>query len=368
VIVVGAGPAGCAAALELARGGIETLVLERYRLPRPKACAGGLSPWTLKLLDRMGLGQRVRDEAHPVRGATLWTHHGVPLRLRGSLEAAVLPRERFDWMLAQAARRAGAEVREQVQVRRLRHGLRGQALGVETAAGAELSADAVLLAAGSRSHFVRARRGSASFFGLLERFEVAGEAPAGMDLYLDREVQPHYGWLFPEGGRQVNVGLCCQVAKRQGDGRGPGNPLRLLEQLKARHLSRLLEGGRRLGRATGHPIHARWQPQRLVQTNVLRAGEAAGLVDPLTGEGIHHALLSGSLAGRALRRALGGGGDPDWRALGRYRSAVTRALLPLMALSQGAVWAGRTPAFPLALSVLGLGPLRRAGEALFSLV
>src|SRR3954470_16466837 len=99
IIVIGAGPAGSAAAMGLTSAGIECLLLERKELPRTKACGSGLSPWTLKFLDRLGVGEQVRRRAFRIDGAIIAGVDGRGVELRGDHETAVLLRSEFDQLL-----------------------------------------------------------------------------------------------------------------------------------------------------------------------------------------------------------------------------------------------------------------------------
>lgn len=356
VIIVGAGPAGATAALTLARGrgGIETLLLERRALPRPKTCAGGLSPWTLALLGRLGLRERVEAEAHAIRGALLFNRHGEAVALRGRHRAAVLPRARFDALLVEEACRAGATLREGARVRALLLE-RGRARGVVLEGGETLEADAVVLATGAAPLGRAARREEERFFGILARYEGMRGVADELELYLEEEIRPHYAWVFPEGEERANVGLCFRRGAR-----GPSAHL-LFETFLERRLAGRLRDATRVGRVVAQPIDASvWpRPERLAAPGLLRVGEAAGLVDAVSGEGIYHALESGLLAAASL---LEGGSAPE----ARYARAVQRALGPRLALGGALDLVGRTPLFPLVGGLIGVAPVRRAFESLFA--
>ncbi len=356
VIIVGAGPAGCITALCLARSRrVEAILVERRALPRPKTCAGGLSPWTLTLLAELGLRERVEPEGHPIRGATLANRRGEAVRLRGRHRAVVLPRSRFDAILAEEAVRAGATLREGERVRGLLRA-RGRAVGVVTDAG-ELEADAVVIATGAaplepRPH---AAPREERFFGILARYEGLAGIDDELELYLEEEIRPHYAWVFPEGPSRANVGLCYRRSA------GGASARELLDTFLARRLAERLRGASLVGRVVAHPIQATlWpRPEQLAAPGLLRVGEAGELVDAISGEGIYHALASGQLAAANL---LEGGSAPE----ARYARAVQRALGPRLALGAALSVLGRSPLFPVVGGLLGVSPVRRAVEELFA--
>src|SRR5690606_11232550 len=119
-VVIGAGPAGAAAAMRLAGSKqVECLVLERKTLPRTKACGSGLSPWTLRYLDLLGVGDLVRRRAFRIDGAIIAGSNGEGIELRGDHETAILLRSSFDELLIREAERRGAKLYEDTRVRHI---------------------------------------------------------------------------------------------------------------------------------------------------------------------------------------------------------------------------------------------------------
>jgi len=96
VLVVGAGPGGAVAARELALRGRHVALLEAKRLPRPKTCAGGISPWPVPALRRLGLWDRIAAEAYEIRGIRLGAPSGRETQWVGAASAVVLDRSRLD--------------------------------------------------------------------------------------------------------------------------------------------------------------------------------------------------------------------------------------------------------------------------------
>ncbi len=310
VVVVGAGPAGTAAAMEVAAQGVECILLERKTIPRTKACGSGLSPWTLRLLDDMGVGQSVRKLAFRIDGAIIAGVEGEGLELRGDHETAVLRRAEFDELLALEARRRGADVRDGISVTGLeRHrGDRSSSTAIHTTDGT-VEADLVIDAAGatgrldryldeteasapSRAPTKETAADRMTLHTIMGWYEGVSGCSDVVELFFDRELRPHYAWIFPETERRVNIGLCFKPTPD-----GP-NARDHFESFIERRLSDRLRGADALGRWIGHPVRVSSSARDLVADGMLRAGEAGWLADCATAEGIYHALVSGRIAGR----------------------------------------------------------------------
>lgn len=305
VVVVGAGPAGSSAARIAAARGRSVLLLDAARFPRYKTCGGGLIGVSLALLPPSTLAaveRRVATASFSLRG-------GSVRRVRSTRPfLALARREVLDQALVDAAVEAGATFRDHTRVTRLEEDADGVVL---TTAGGSIRADVVVGADGSagivgRHVGVRIAR---SDLGL--EVELAG---VGHDwanrVHLDwgRDAGS-YGWVFPKDDR-----LTVGVIQRKGEGAATRE-----------YLARLLDG---LGLADRERMHdsghlTRWrEPGSPVRRGrVLTAGDAAGLLEPWTREGISFALRSGLAAGVA---AAGG----DEQSLAEYERYVQEALEP----------------------------------------
>jgi flavin-dependent dehydrogenase len=305
---------------------LECVLLERKRLPRTKACGSGLSPWTLKFLDRLGVGDQVRRRAFRIDGAVIAGSDGQGVELRGDHETAVLVRSEFDELLAREAERRGAKLLDGCAVKRIeRH---NGSVVVTTSAGV-FEADAVVDCTGAAGGFDKARRGSAERSGettlhtIMAWFEGMEGCSDVVELFFDRELKPHYGWVFPESARRVNVGLCFKPDPAQPNAR------QHFEAFLERRLAGRLRHAQQLGKWIGHPVNVSAVPRKLASDGVLRAGEAGWLADFATAEGIYHALVSGQLAGKHLAGLESGRYGPDLDG-NRYQLEVTKALAARM--------------------------------------
>ncbi|MEM9193959.1 MAG: NAD(P)/FAD-dependent oxidoreductase [Myxococcota bacterium] len=351
VVVAGAGPAGSAAAMGLRREGIETILVDRRPFPRTKVCGSGLSPWTLDLLDELGVGAKVRSRAFRIDGAIIAGVEGDGIELRGDHETAILLREEFDELLMNEARARGAEFREGVRVRGAVYD--GERLvGVETADGV-IEADGLIDCTGATGKLASTHhRSGRTLHTILGWFEGVANTQDVVELYFDPTVKPHYGWVFPETAERVNIGLVYEPTE---DG------LNARERFSAfveRRLSRRIRGAQQLGKLMGHPAHVSSFPRGLVRDGVLVAGEAGRLVDAATAEGIYHGLVSGTAAGRLLGQLLGEGEAPTAAKLAPYQRIVQQKLAVRMMLGRSLMTALRSPVLDLALRLGDSRPVR----------
>lgn len=294
VAVIGAGPAGATLARLLASAGAEVVLVERERLPRYKPCGGGLTQRSIRLLP---------DEARAL--VRVWSpgadvvYRGYRVHLQSPRPAVgLVMRDELDACLTRLAVRAGAELRDGSPVTGARMLSDGD--GIEVMAGGQpLRCRYLACADGATGPFsgpLGAAVGlpvCAPRIGALEwELEDAGSG-WGSHLRGDFDViAGGYGWVFPKGGI-LSVGVATW---RTGVG---GSALRAA--LDA-YLIRLGLHHRPVLRRHGHaiPIGGRLSSERLVASAALRVGDAAGLADPLFGEGIAHALQSAHLAARPL--------------------------------------------------------------------
>lgn len=298
--VIGAGPAGAAAAITAARGGARVLVVDQAAYGRDKVCGDGLTPRAVAALDELGVSL---DQAHLIDGLRMiagrrerelaWPGGG-----RFPAHGAVWPRRRLDAALIDAAAEAGAELRWETAGEPVLDES-GAVVGIR-AGDREVRADLVVVAAGAPGRVARmlgAERVADEPFGLAIRAYV--ESPRHADRHLEAcltlrdergTAVPGYGWMFPAGDGTVNIGV---------------GALSTMKSFKKLNLNTLLDSYRALVADSWEvgPYLERPRAWRLPMSTQRRhgagwvaIGDAAGLVNPMNGEGIDYGLESGMLA------------------------------------------------------------------------
>ncbi|MCF2530567.1 geranylgeranyl reductase family protein [Yinghuangia soli] len=317
VVVVGAGPAGATAALAAAEAGRSVLLVEKAVLPRYKTCGGGIIGPSADALPRdfrPPLKGYVHTVDFTVRGR--W-HRSRQLRSRAPLFALV-NRPEFDAALVGAARAAGAEIRQDTTVQRIDQDADTAVLTL--ADGSTLRARALVGADGS------AGRSSAYVGVSFAQVDLGLEA----EIPVPREVADHwrgrvlidwgpvpgsYAWVFPKDD-VLTVGVICA--------RGNGEATRayLRDFIASQALS-----GFRPHLTSGHLTRCRTDESPLARGRVLVAGDAAGLLEPWTREGISFALRSGRAAGESAARIAAAATDADVKeAAEAYRTRIESTL------------------------------------------
>jgi menaquinone-9 beta-reductase len=333
VLIVGAGPAGSAAAITLRRAGRSVTVIDKASFPRDKCCGDGLTTGALRELESLGFSPSSVPSWQPVESAWVRSPKGFevefPFPTRDGLFGAVAPRSEFDHAMMRLARDHGATVRENTAL---------QSIDVTSATA---DSDAVSVTVNGldepiRARFVIAADGMWSptrkllglhtpgYLGEWHAFRqyftnVTGPAAERLYVWFEPDLLPGYAWSFPLPGGRANVGFGVE---RDGYRRIQAMADVWQDLLTRPHVADAL-GSRAVGidRHTAWPIPARVDRVALGSGRVVFVGDAAAVTDVMTGEGIGQALLTGRVAAEQIMA----GSAATLQA--RYRSAVHHHLL-----------------------------------------
>jgi menaquinone-9 beta-reductase len=315
VAIVGAGPAGLAAAIRLGQlGAHHFVIVDRQTFPRDKTCGGAITPAGIRVLKSLGVYTAIAAHSHPVGNLRFKFHGNREINLRS--EVLVCPRRVLDQVLLKRAVELGGIFVPNFQVNYLL--LRGDRVcGIHAADGREIHARQTVVANGSRSHFVPERGRHGTIRTIMGWWETDRSKCDHLEFVFDRTLKPYYGWRFPEGPTRINIGICYE------DGNDRKNARNLLSSFLKRHYSDVLMSGRQVGNYKGQPISSSFRAVALTSPGRIVVGEAGGMVDPASGEGIYHALCSGVLAGQALCQILTHGVVSS-HAFERYETACRK--------------------------------------------
>jgi geranylgeranyl reductase family protein len=303
VIIVGAGPAGCAAARSLTKAELSVGLFDKALFPRDKTCGDALIPDAFHALEKLGLIGRVAEISYPTHGMRLISCNGSDVLIRA--HSACMPRLKLDELLLNGAVEGGAKFLPGHDFTGVLDE-DGKIYRVEFNAGAKVAsarARWVLLATGAHpAPIARA--------GLLQRAEcrsfavrqyVRNERLAKdfneLVFAFDTTVKGGYGWIFPGPDAVFNIGIGFF-----GSAHKHNNPRRHYEQFIAKLplAQELMRDGEIVSALKGAPLRTGLTGTRVANGGLLGIGECIGSTFPLTGEGIGKAMETGILAAEAI--------------------------------------------------------------------
>lgn len=312
VIIVGAGPAGATLGYELSRKGLDVLIVEKDRLPRYKTCAGGVTVRAANLLD---------VDISPV---TCHIVYGVRVTYKNNREFTkwydkplinMVMRDEFDYLLIQRAKAAGAEVVDTQRV----YNTQTTAEGVEVITDQDVFKAKILVGAdGARSTVAKnlgLMNGSELGIGMEAEIPVSKDGLSKWDSLMGLDlgrIRGGYGWVFPKKDHlSIGVGGSLRQAKKL---KPCYQKLLASQNLENNEIIRL--------RSSFLPVRRNGSPIQLNRS--LLIGDAAGLLDPLTGEGICNAIRSAQIAAPVIIQSLQAGTTD----LTGYQDVIDRELMP----------------------------------------
>lgn len=363
VLIAGAGPAGCAAAITLARAGRRVLLIDQHDFPRDKICGDGLIPDSMQALQTLGVLETVRRAATPVKGLACHGPRGGTLYIPGDL--AVLPRKVLDACLFEQALAMGATTltgtRYIEPIRDDGGRITGAHVNVD-GTPRQINADWTILATGatvsalqSADHCTRALPSAMALRAYVRNpgfLDDEDKPIEHLHISWHKSYAPGYGWIFPcpDGVYNIGVGL---YGMHEGGWRAKLAALTGLGELKPKKLNlaelfrqftdhnpmarRLIQTGTMIGEIKGAPLRCSLEGAKPASAGLLVTGEAMGSTYALTGEGIGKAMETGILSAQAILE------HSDVHAVCQAYENMLKALAPKFAIYQQANKINRAP-------------------------
>ncbi|NOZ74446.1 MAG: geranylgeranyl reductase family protein [FCB group bacterium] len=311
VIIVGAGPAGTAAAIVLARTGKSVLIVDSAPFPREKACGDGILPEAASILAELDVLPKVLSgPCQTIAHITVHAPSGTSLKVTIKPQSPdhrflMISRFDFDNILLQKALDCGATfLRDRVTtllrnsdvvsgVRVQNHG-KSKSIYAKTVIGADGSSSVV-------RRNITGKRPPVDSIAIRAYLEPYQYPVDSAEFFFTPDLFPGYAWVFPLSATRANIGLGLDLARYRKT--APGLKTLLQSFLLQPDVSGLVKSEARIvSRKSGAYWFIVKHPSPVAYPGVLLTGDAAGFMDPLSGEGIRNALLSGKIAGEVINQ------------------------------------------------------------------
>ncbi len=324
VVILGAGPAGTAAAAHLGTLGVRRVTLvDRHDFPRDKTCGSGISPKGIQVLKELGVWADVEEHAYPIVGMRLVTPGGrESWQSAGEVAQAVVCHRRIldHVLLKRALSRGVTFVPHFDATETIEEG--GRVRGIRARDGREIRARYVLIAGGSHCRVglpeVRPRRVIQAIMGWWDDVPFR---PNHLEMIFDRMIEPYYGWLFPEDERRVNIGITYEDSPDKSQKK---NARELFARFLEKHYGDRLKNATQVGGFKGHPVVWSYRIDKLTAPGRIVIGEAGLMTHPATAEGIYQGMRSGMLGAEAVADVVSGRRS-EAEAMATYERKCKRA-------------------------------------------
>ncbi|MBS3909122.1 MAG: geranylgeranyl reductase family protein [Actinobacteria bacterium] len=337
VVVVGAGPSGSAAAYFLARRGVEVLLFDKSKLPREKTCGDGLGPRGIEVLDKMGLeGWLIQNGSYRCDRVRLFLNNGdyfeagIPSEDTLRPCSYIMSRKDLDLKLAETARAAGARVATETKaIEPVRVGGAVAGILVEDEDGERQIGCRVIVCADGTLGTFAAKTGidcvKPHAFAVRAYYDGVKNLDDCINIFIEDKIREGYAWIFPTGEQSANIGigLSTRVMKE-----GKIDARRLLGWFMSEKKTYPIDLSDAVATTDVKGAYLRMGYGRhdVVADGLVLTGDAAGLISPMSGEGIAYALESGEIAADVIKEALDKG-DVSAGGLAPYKKALDKAFL-----------------------------------------
>lgn len=311
VIVVGAGPSGSTVAYFLAQNGLRVLLLDKAEFPRDKTCGDGLPPRAMPILEDMGILNEILKIGWKLDTIKVSAPSGKYVKLplpplsHAPSYALITPRLKLDNILRENAVKAGAVFYGENHVYDVETTNTG--VIVKTKNGTEDRAyysNVAVLATGTSTRLLVT-------LGILQALPpsiVAARAYYENIKQLDNDFHfhfanvhmPGYGWIFPLSETSANIGTGFITTSKNHKQKPPSPQAAFDKFIQGDAIKKILQGAERVGPVKGYPLRIDFATAPTYAQRLLLVGESAGLVNPLTGDGIDYALETGKIASKHI--------------------------------------------------------------------
>lgn len=315
IAIIGAGPAGSTTATYLAKAGARVLLVDKANFPRDKTCGDALSPNALKILGDLELLDSLKNFAFRLNGVRLVAPSGstmtAPIPPKAGLpnHLYIAPRYHLDNLLLQRAINAGVDFKPNFQVGDVKTAGDGITLhGKASSTSRHFSARGGVIAVGAAIPLLK----KVGLMTQSPKFAVAARAYyenlTGLDdlmeIRFDGAPLPGYGWIFPTSATSANIGagFLSKSPNLPTTAKGIFDQFLEHDPVKERMLK-----ATQIGEIKSYPLRMDFATARTFTDKLIVVGEAAGLVNPFTGEGIDYAMESGQIAAQVLIKQLESG-------------------------------------------------------------
>jgi geranylgeranyl reductase family protein len=320
VVIIGAGPGGSATATFLAQKGVKVLLLDRAMFPRNKICGDGLTPRAVTALERLGVLEQVTNVSQRINYAKVIAPNGKEIISSiGEADIAqgaymlAIPRLKLDHILVENAVSSGVILIEGCKVNAIENNSDGVIVkGSIKRKVHEFHAKYAIIATGANMGLLKKQGFLANtpkpIIAARAYYEGANYDRDFFNFHFNEVILPGYGWVFPLADNKINVGIGVipGKSKKQHDIKA------LYHDFTNRpYMKQVLSGAIALGEVQSYPIRTDFMTATLYRERTLAVGEAAGLTNPLTGEGIDYALECAEIAAQQLHEMLTTGDNPE---------------------------------------------------------